>query len=114
MGRRARVLSGKVDLEVAGDGPLGDYRWLLTRLPDNRQFSVNLDVAKTDEQRALVGRRAAHAPLSSIETNDCRREDVVDELSYLLYLLPRLGKHVLAIVPQARPSRLRSPDGVEA
>jgi hypothetical protein len=44
------------------------------RLPDNTEFCINLDVAKTDEQRALVGRQAADAPLFSIETDDCMRE----------------------------------------
>jgi catechol 2,3-dioxygenase-like lactoylglutathione lyase family enzyme len=64
----------KLGFEVAEDGILGDYRWLLVRLPDNQEFCINLDVAKTDEQRALVGRQAADAPLLSIETDDCMTE----------------------------------------
>ena len=61
----------KLGFEVAEDSKLGDYRWLLVRLPDNREFCINLDVARTDEQRALVGRQAADAPLFSIDTDDC-------------------------------------------
>jgi hypothetical protein len=56
---------------VAEDNKLGDYRWLLVRLPDNHEFSLNLDVAKSEEQKALVGRQAADLPLFSIETDDC-------------------------------------------
>jgi uncharacterized glyoxalase superfamily protein PhnB len=60
--------------EVAEDSKMGDYRWLLVRLPDNKEFCINLDVARTDEQRALVGRQAADMPLFSIETDDCMRD----------------------------------------
>jgi len=53
---------------------MGDYRWLRVRLPDNKEFCINLDVANTGEQQALVGRQAADLPLFSIETDDCMRE----------------------------------------
>jgi catechol 2,3-dioxygenase-like lactoylglutathione lyase family enzyme len=66
--------TAKLGFVVAEDSKLGDYRWLLVRLPDNQEFALNLDVAKTDEQRALVGRQAADAPLLSIETDDCMGE----------------------------------------
>ena len=61
----------KLGFEVAEDSKMGDYRWLLVRLPDNKEFCINLDVAKTGEQKALVGRQAADLPLFSIETGDC-------------------------------------------
>jgi lactoylglutathione lyase len=64
----------KLGFEVAEDRTLGDYRWLLVRLPDNKEFGVNLDVAKTNEHRGLVGRQAGDAPLFSIETDDCMNE----------------------------------------
>jgi len=64
----------KLGFEVAEDSRMGDYRWLLVRLPDNKEFCINLDTAKTAEQRALVGRQAADLPLFSIETDDCMRE----------------------------------------
>jgi hypothetical protein len=64
----------KLGFEVSEDSKLGDYRWLLVRLPDNKEFCINLDVAKTDEQKALVGRRAVGLPLFSIETDDCMSE----------------------------------------
>jgi lactoylglutathione lyase len=64
----------KLGFEVAEDSTMGDYRWLLVRLPDNKEFCINLDAARTGEQEALVGRQAADAPLFSIETDDCMRE----------------------------------------
>jgi lactoylglutathione lyase len=64
----------KLGFEVAEDSTMGDYRWLLVRLPDNKEFCINLDAAKTGEQRALVGRQAADLPLFSIETDDCMSE----------------------------------------
>jgi len=64
----------KLGFEVAEDNKMGDYRWLLVRLPDNQEFCINLDVAKTGEQKALVGRQAADLPLFSIETDSCMRE----------------------------------------
>jgi len=61
----------KLGFEVAEDSTMGDYRWLLVRLPDNKEFCINLEVARTSEQKALVGRQAADLPLFSIETDDC-------------------------------------------
>ena len=37
--------TAKLGFEVVEDSKLGDYRWLLVRLPDNREFALNLDVA---------------------------------------------------------------------
>jgi lactoylglutathione lyase len=66
--------TSKLGFEVAEDSTMGDYRWLLVRLPDNKEFCINLDVAKTGEQKALVGRQAADLPLFSIDTSDCLSE----------------------------------------
>jgi len=63
--------TAKLGFEVAEDSNLGGYRWLLVRLPDNKEFCINLDAARTGEQEALVGRQAADLPLFSIETDDC-------------------------------------------
>jgi len=64
----------KLGFEVAEDNRLGGYRWLLVRLPDNKELCLNLEGAKTGEQQALVGRQAADLPLFSIETDDCISE----------------------------------------
>jgi catechol 2,3-dioxygenase-like lactoylglutathione lyase family enzyme len=64
----------KLGFDVAEDRPLGAYRWPLVRLPNNVEFCLNLDLARTDEQNALVGRQAADRPLISIKTDDCLGE----------------------------------------
>ena len=64
----------QLGFEVAEDKRLGDYRWLLVKAPDNEEFSINLEIAKTDEEKALVGRQAAGQPLFSISTDDCKRD----------------------------------------
>src|SRR5262249_57930345 len=74
-GEALEFYTKKLGFEVAEDSKMGDYRWLLVRLPDNKEFCINLDAAKTGEQRALVGRQAADLPLFSIETDDCISED---------------------------------------
>src|SRR4030095_3907745 len=64
----------KMGFEVTEDRKMGDYRWLLVRLPDNKEFCITLDAARTKAQKALVGRQADDAPLFSIETDDCMSE----------------------------------------
>ncbi len=64
----------KLGFEVAEDNRLGDYRWLLVKAPDNDEVAINLEVARTDEEKALVGRQAAAQPFFSISTDDCLRD----------------------------------------
>jgi hypothetical protein len=61
----------QLGFKVAEDKKLGDYRWLLVQAPDNKEFSINLEIAKTPEEKALVGRQAASQPLFSMTTGDC-------------------------------------------
>jgi catechol 2,3-dioxygenase-like lactoylglutathione lyase family enzyme len=63
----------QLGFEVAEDKRLGDYRWLLVRTPGSA-FSINLEVAHTGEQQALVGRQGGGLPLFSISTDDCLRD----------------------------------------
>jgi len=44
---------------VFEDNRLGDYRWLLVRAPGTSDVAINLSLATTDEQRALVGKQVA-------------------------------------------------------
>jgi len=64
----------QLGFKVAEDRLLGDYRWLLVRAPDNDEVSLNLETARTEEEKALVGRQAAVQPLFSINTDDCLRD----------------------------------------
>lgn len=65
----------QLGFEVAEDNQLGDYRWLLVRAPDNKEI-FNIEIAKTNEERALVGRQAAAQPLFGLSTDDCKRDYV--------------------------------------
>ncbi len=69
-----RYYVDKLGFEVAEDKFLGDYRWLLVRAPENREVSLNLEIARTSEEKALVGRQAAGQPLFSIATDNCQRD----------------------------------------
>ena len=65
---------GRLGFEVAEDKFLGDYHWLLVRAPGNREVCLNLEIARTAEEKALVGRQAARQPLFSLSTDDCLRD----------------------------------------
>ncbi len=74
-----RFYVDQLGFKVAEDKLLGDYRWLLVQAPDNEEVSLNLEAARTEEEKALVGRQAAGQPLFSLSTDDCKRE--YDELT---------------------------------
>jgi len=38
------------------------------------EVSLNLEIARTDEEKALVGRQAAWQPLFSLNTDNCMRD----------------------------------------
>ena len=61
---------------LAEDQMLGEYRWLMVRAPGNKEVSINLEIAKTEEERSLVGRQGAAKPLLGISTDDCKRDYV--------------------------------------
>jgi len=69
-----RFYVDQLGFEVAEDKLLGDYRWLLVRMPDNEEVSLNLENARTEEEKALVGRQAAGQPLFSVSTDNCKRD----------------------------------------
>ena len=64
----------QLGFEVAEDRRLGEYRWLLVKAPDSQDVCLNLEIARTEEEKALVGRQAAGQPLFSISTDDCLRD----------------------------------------
>ena len=69
-----RFYVDKLGFVVSEDNRLGDYRWLLVRPPDTLDISINLDLAKTEQQRALVGQQGGGQPLFALATDDCRRD----------------------------------------
>ena|SRR5579862_7948992 len=63
----------KLGFEIAEDRKSGDFRWLLVKLPDS-EICINLDLAKSEAQKDIVGKQASDQPFFSIETDDCIRE----------------------------------------
>ena len=64
----------KLGMTCLEDNRLGDYRWILVGFPEQPGFGINLDLARTPNELALVGCQAADLPLFSIATNDCLAE----------------------------------------
>jgi hypothetical protein len=64
----------QLGFRVAGDKLLGDYRWLLVQAPDNQEVPLNLEVARTDEEKSLVGHQAGTQPLFTLQTDNCLRD----------------------------------------
>src|SRR5262245_5762224 len=69
-----RFFVDQLGFVVSEDLRMGEYRWLLVRAPGTPDVAVNLELAKTAEQRALVGKQAGSAPLFGLTTDDCRRD----------------------------------------
>jgi len=61
----------KLGFALIEDIPFGRQRWVTLRLPDDEAVSITLNLAETDEQRALVGRQGGSQPFFGIETDDC-------------------------------------------
>jgi catechol 2,3-dioxygenase-like lactoylglutathione lyase family enzyme len=59
---------------VFEDNRMGDYRWLLVRAPDAPDVAINLELARTPEQQALVGKQGGGKPLFALATDNCRRD----------------------------------------
>jgi extradiol dioxygenase family protein len=64
----------QLGFEVAEDKRMGDYRWLLIQPPDTHEVTINLELARTADEKALVGRQAAAQPLFGLGTDDCMRD----------------------------------------
>jgi catechol 2,3-dioxygenase-like lactoylglutathione lyase family enzyme len=64
----------RLGFKVAEDKNLGGYRWLLIRPPDGEEVSLNLEIARTAEEKALVGHQGAAQPLFALSTDDCLRD----------------------------------------
>ena len=64
----------KLGFVVSEDNQLGDYRWLLVRPPDTQEVAINLEPAKTEQQRALVGQQGGGLAIFGLATDDCRRD----------------------------------------
>ena len=59
---------------VSEDNRMGDYRWLLVRAPETPDVAINLELAQTPDQRALVGKQGGGKPLFALATDNCSRD----------------------------------------
>ena len=66
--------TNKLGFILVEDVPLGPERWVTLRLPDDEVVSVSLNMANTDEDRALIGKQGGSQPFFGIVTDDCLSE----------------------------------------
>jgi len=69
-----RFYVDRLGLAVAEDNRMGDYRWLLVTAPQSREVAINLELARTPAQRALVGTQGGGKPVFALVTDDCARD----------------------------------------
>lgn len=63
----------KLGFALIEDIPFGSSRWVTLRLADD-EVSLALNLAQSEQDRALIGKQGGSQPLFSIETDDCMRE----------------------------------------
>ncbi|HMF12978.1 MAG TPA: VOC family protein [Gemmataceae bacterium] len=66
--------TNKLGFNLAEDVPFGHQRWVTLRLPDDDVVSLTLNLAETDDDRALIGKQGGSQPFFGIVTDDCMRE----------------------------------------
>jgi len=69
-----RFYTDKLGFTVSEDVTLGEDRWVVLSLPDSRQTGIGLDLARTEEDLAVVGNQAGSFPLFGLGTDDCLGE----------------------------------------
>ena len=60
----------KLGFLLAEDVPFGPKRWVTVRLPEDDLLTIALNLAETDEDRALVGKQGGSQPFFGIVTDD--------------------------------------------
>ena len=61
----------KLGFEVAEDAAFGDNRWITLKVPNTPDSRISLALAKTEEDKAIVGKQAGSFPLLGLGTVDC-------------------------------------------
>jgi catechol 2,3-dioxygenase-like lactoylglutathione lyase family enzyme len=64
----------KLGLVLVEDVPFGRMRWVTLRFPDDEVVSLALNLAESEQDRALVGKQGGSQPFFAIVTDDCMRE----------------------------------------
>jgi catechol 2,3-dioxygenase-like lactoylglutathione lyase family enzyme len=60
----------KLGFEVVEDAAFGDRRWITLSLPDNR-VALALELAKSADDLAIVGKQGGSFPFLALDTADC-------------------------------------------
>ena len=60
----------KLGFKVIEDAAYGDRRWITLSLPDD-DVALALELAKDDDDLAVVGKQGGSFPLLALETADC-------------------------------------------
>jgi catechol 2,3-dioxygenase-like lactoylglutathione lyase family enzyme len=61
----------KLGFEVAEDAAFRDKRWITLKLHNTPDSALNLELAKSKDDEALVGKQAGSFPLLGLGTDDC-------------------------------------------
>jgi len=61
----------KLRFEVAEDAAFGDKRWITLKLPSTPDSALNLELAKSRDDEALIGKQAGSFPFLGLGTDDC-------------------------------------------
>jgi catechol 2,3-dioxygenase-like lactoylglutathione lyase family enzyme len=69
-----RFYVDRLGFVVSEDNRMGDYRWLLVRAPETPDVALNLELARTPDQQALVGNQGGGKPLFGLSTDNCGRD----------------------------------------
>jgi len=61
----------KLGFELLEDAAFGESRWVTLALPNQKDVTIALELAKTAEDRALVGKQGGSFAFLGMDTNDC-------------------------------------------
>ena len=61
----------KLGFVVVEDVPMGDDRWVTITVPGNKHAVTVLHEARTEEDKALVGKQMGSYPFLGLDTDDC-------------------------------------------
>jgi len=66
-----RFYTEKLGFELLEDAPFGESRWVTLALPNQKDLTVALELAKTDDDQALVGKQGGSFAFLGFDTDDC-------------------------------------------
>src|SRR5262245_1001845 len=69
-----RFYVDRLGFTLTEDKRLGDYRWLLVSPSKGEDVGLNLELARTPEQQALVGKQGGGKPVFALATDNCHRD----------------------------------------